>query len=68
MIYAQNNIPLKINFIRILFLKNNKLLLNFDAFALVLNLIKANPEKISVNRKRNKCAMSDAYREKMLGF
>ena len=35
---------------------------------IALNLIKANPEKISVNRKRNKCAMSDAYREKMLGF
>ncbi|MBC7776195.1 MAG: ISAs1 family transposase [Phycisphaerae bacterium] len=35
---------------------------------IALNLIKANPEKISVNRKRNKCAMSDSYREKMLGF
>ncbi len=35
---------------------------------IALNLIKANPEKISVNRKRNKCAMSDPYREKMLGF
>lgn len=35
---------------------------------IALNLIKANPEKISVNRKRNKCALSDSYREKMLGF
>jgi predicted transposase YbfD/YdcC len=35
---------------------------------IALNLIKANPEKISLNRKRNKCAMSDSYREKMLGF
>lgn len=35
---------------------------------IVLNLLKANPEKISINRKRNKCALSDTYREKMLGF
>ena len=35
---------------------------------IALNLIKANPEKISVNRKRNKCALSDSYREKILGF
>ena len=35
---------------------------------IALNLIKANPEKISFNRKRNKCALSDSYREKMLGF
>jgi len=35
---------------------------------IALNLIKADPKKISVNRKRNKCAMSDSYREKMLGF
>ncbi len=35
---------------------------------IALNLIKANPEKISVNRKRNKCALSDEYRDKMLGF
>lgn len=42
---------------------------NFSAIRkIVLNLLKANPEKISINRKRNKCALSDAYREKMLGF
>lgn len=35
---------------------------------IALNLIKGNTEKISVNRKRNKCAMSDKYRSKMLGF
>jgi predicted transposase YbfD/YdcC len=35
---------------------------------IALNLIKADLEKISVNRKRNKSAMSDTYREKMLGF
>jgi predicted transposase YbfD/YdcC len=35
---------------------------------MALNLIKANTEKISVNRKRNKCALSDEYRSKMLGF
>lgn len=35
---------------------------------IALNLIKANPEKISVNRKRNKCILSDEYRDKMLGF
>lgn len=35
---------------------------------IALNLLKANPEKISIQRKRNKCAMSDSYREKMLGF
>lgn len=40
----------------------------FTIRKIALNLIKANPEKISVNRKRNKCAMSDSYREKMLGF
>jgi predicted transposase YbfD/YdcC len=33
---------------------------------MVLNMLKNNPEKISVNRKMNKCAMSDSYREKML--
>lgn len=35
---------------------------------IVLNMIKANKEKISVNRKRNKCALSDDYRAKMLGL
>ena len=35
---------------------------------IALNLVKANEEKISVNRKRNKCAMSDSYRQKMLGL
>ena len=30
---------------------------------IVLNLIKSSPEKISVNRKRKKCALSDQYRE-----
>jgi hypothetical protein len=35
---------------------------------MAINLIKANPEKISVNRKRNKCALSDDYRSKMLGL
>lgn len=33
---------------------------------MALNLLKAQPEKISVNRKRNKCALSDQYREKTL--
>ena len=33
---------------------------------IVLNLIKASPEKISVNRKRKKCALSDQYRESVL--
>lgn len=35
---------------------------------IALNLIKAKKEKISVNRKRNKCALSDEYRAKMLGI
>ncbi|MCW5922869.1 MAG: ISAs1 family transposase [Saprospiraceae bacterium] len=35
---------------------------------MTLNLLKAKTEKISVNRKRNKCALSDQYREKNLGF
>ena len=35
---------------------------------ITLNLLKAQSEKISVNRKRNKCALSDQYREKTLGF
>lgn len=35
---------------------------------IALNLLKANTENISMNRKRNKCALSDSYREKMLGF
>ncbi len=35
---------------------------------IALNLIKATPEKISVQRKRNKAALSDLYREKLLGF
>lgn len=35
---------------------------------IVLNLLKANSEKISIHRKQNKCAMSDSYREKILGF
>lgn len=35
---------------------------------MALNMIRANEEKISVNRKRNKCAMSDDYRAKMLGL
>jgi predicted transposase YbfD/YdcC len=33
---------------------------------IVLNLIKASPEKISVNRKRKKCALSDQYRESVI--
>lgn len=33
---------------------------------IALNLLKNNSEKISVNRKRNKAALSDLYREKML--
>jgi predicted transposase YbfD/YdcC len=33
---------------------------------MVINLLKAHDEKISINRKRNKCAMSDHYREKIL--
>ena len=33
---------------------------------IALNLLKAQSEKISVNRKRNKCALSDQYREKTL--
>lgn len=33
---------------------------------MVLNMLKNNPEKISVNRKMNKCAISDSYREKIL--
>lgn len=35
---------------------------------MALNLLKAQSEKISVNRKRNKCALSDQYREKTFGF
>ncbi len=35
---------------------------------MALNLLKTQNEKISVNRKRNKCALSDHYREKTLGF
>lgn len=35
---------------------------------IALNLLKAQSEKISINRKRNKCALSDQYREKTLGF
>jgi predicted transposase YbfD/YdcC len=35
---------------------------------IALNLIKADEEKISVNRKRKKCAMSDSYRAKILGL
>jgi predicted transposase YbfD/YdcC len=35
---------------------------------IALNLLKAQNEKIGVNRKRNKCALSDQYREKMLGI
>jgi predicted transposase YbfD/YdcC len=35
---------------------------------LALNLLKAKSEKISVNRKRNKCALSDQYREKIIGI
>jgi predicted transposase YbfD/YdcC len=33
---------------------------------IALNLLKAIDERISINRKRNKCAMSDQYREKTL--
>jgi predicted transposase YbfD/YdcC len=35
---------------------------------IALNLLKSQSEKISINRKRNKCALSDQYREKTLGF
>lgn len=35
---------------------------------IVLNLIKGNGDKISVNRKRKKCGISDTYRAKTLGF
>ena len=35
---------------------------------MALNLLKAVDEKISINRKRNKCALSDHYREKTFGF
>lgn len=42
---------------------------NFSTFRkMALNRLKAIPEKISINRKQNKCAMSDQYREKTLGF
>lgn len=34
----------------------------------VLNLLKSFPEKISVNRKISKCAISDEYRQKILDF
>lgn len=33
---------------------------------MALNILKNNPEKISMNRKMNKCAMSDTYRDKNL--
>lgn len=33
-----------------------------------LNILKNHPEKISIKRKRNKSAMSDKYREEVLGF
>jgi predicted transposase YbfD/YdcC len=33
---------------------------------MVLNILKNNAEKISINRKMNKCAMSDTYRDKNL--
>ena len=33
-----------------------------------LNLLRARPENMSLNRKRNHCALSDEYREKCLGF
>jgi predicted transposase YbfD/YdcC len=33
---------------------------------IALNIVKNHPEKISVRRKMNKCAMSDTYREKLL--
>lgn len=35
---------------------------------IAINLLKAQPDKISVNRKRNKCALSDQYREKTFGI
>ncbi len=35
---------------------------------MALNLLKAQTEKISVNIKRNRCALSDQYREKTLGI
>lgn len=42
---------------------------NFSTFRkIALNLLKAAPEKISINRKQNKCAMSDRYREKTMKF
>jgi predicted transposase YbfD/YdcC len=42
---------------------------NFSTFRkIALNMLKANPEKISINRKQNKCAMSDQYREKTMRF
>jgi predicted transposase YbfD/YdcC len=34
----------------------------------VLNLLRAQPEIKSLNRKRNLCALSDEYRQKCLGF
>lgn len=33
-----------------------------------LNMLKNHPEKISIKRKRNKSAMSDKYREEVMGF
>ena len=33
-----------------------------------LNLLRTRPENMSMNRKRNHCALSDEYREKCLGF
>ena len=35
---------------------------------LALNNLKQIPEKRSIHRKQNKCAMSDEYREKAMGF
>jgi hypothetical protein len=49
--------------------RNGNAAQNFSTILkMAINLIKANPEKISVNRKRNKCALSDDYRSKMLGL
>lgn len=33
---------------------------------IALNILKAHPEKVSVSRKMNKCAISDSYRETLL--
>lgn len=49
--------------------RNGNAAQNFSTIRkMAINLIKANPEKISVNRKRNKCALSDDYRSKILGL